>query len=196
MSYEDRTLEEFLSGIASERVAPAGGTAAAVVGAVGAALCEMVCIHTLEKGEHAAPSTDLADARDALREQRDHLLQLASADARVIDELFPTSGDDLDQSDIKRSIGVPLAIADGCLTVLDLATVVTENGTRTAVTDAGTGVFLVHSALQAALFTVRSNVGRLSDPSFIAEIEGDLTEIETDGDRAYRRALDNVEART
>jgi formiminotetrahydrofolate cyclodeaminase len=195
MNYGDQTLDEFLSGIASKRVTPAGGTATAVVGAMGATLCEMVCIHTLGNDEVGVRAADLTGVRDELRRERAHLLGLAEADARVVDDLFPTSGDEFDQSTLKQSIGVPLAIAEACLNVLRLATEVTEKGTGNAVADAGTGVVLAHSALRAAVFTARSNVERVSDPSFVAEIERRTTEIEAAADDAYDRAMEHVEAR-
>lgn len=196
MNYRDQTLDGFLSEIASERVAPAGGTATAVVGALGAALCEMVCIHTVEKDDASAKPTALADIRDDLHRQRGHLLQLADADGRLVDELFGEDSGDVEQPDVKRSIGVPLTIADACLNVLELATEVTETGTRNAVADAGTGVILTRSALRAAVFTVRSNVGLISDASFVDDVEREVAEIEKRGDEAYERAMQNVEERT
>lgn len=49
MDHVDRPVDRFLAAVASENLTPAGGTAAAVVGATGAALCEMVCIHSIER---------------------------------------------------------------------------------------------------------------------------------------------------
>jgi formiminotetrahydrofolate cyclodeaminase len=196
MQYRAQSLDGFLSGVASNRVAPAGGTATAVVGALGAALCEMVCIHTVENGDSGAAATGLADVRDDLHRQRGHLLGLADTDGRVVDELFGADSGVVDQSDVKRSIGVPLTIADACLNVLELATDVTETGTRNAVADAATGVILTRSALRAAVFTVRRNVDQVSDSSFVEDVERDVAELEKRADEASERAIRNVEERT
>jgi formiminotetrahydrofolate cyclodeaminase len=196
MNYRDQTLDEFLSEIASERVAPAGGTATAVVGAVGAALCEMVCIHTVENDDGDVETTALVEVRDDLNRQRGHLLQLADTDGRLVDDLFGADSGDVEQPEVKRSIGVPLTIADSCLNVLELATDVTETGNRNAVADAATGVILTRSALGAAVFTVRSNVDQVSDASFVEDVERDVAEIENRGENAYERAMRNVEERT
>ncbi|MFB6295243.1 MAG: cyclodeaminase/cyclohydrolase family protein [Halobacteriales archaeon] len=192
MDPSDQTLDEFLSSTASERVAPAGGTASAVVGATGAALCEMVCIHTIGNDESA--QGDVADARDELRRVRERLLDLADADARTVSDLFPAD-DGPDESTLKRSIGVPLAIADACLTVLELAATVAADGTRTAVVDAGTGVFLARSALRASVFTARSNLALVSDPSFVARIERRTAAIERDAEEASEQAMQRIEQR-
>lgn len=183
------TIDEFLARIASENVAPAGGSAAAVVGATGASLCEMVCVNTAPNGD-AGP---LADVRDELRDARRRLLDLAETDAAVIDDLFPAATSAA--SGIKRAIGVPLTIAEACLTVLDLAVDVTERGTRTTVGDAVTGVLLAHAALRASVFTVRSNLDYVSDASFVDAVERRAAEAEAGAEDAYDRAMRNVERR-
>lgn len=194
MSHRDQTVAELLSSIASGRVAPAGGSAGAIVGAIGAALCEMTCIHTVNKSRSEA--ANLAAVGDDLRRQREHLLQLADTDARVIDELFSGPDTAIDHSEIKRSVGVPLTIADACLNVLDLAIEVTESGDKNAVLDAGTGVHLAHAALRASVFTARSNLDQLSDTSFVSEVQRRVTEIADSGDESYHRALETIERRT
>lgn len=190
------TIEEFLLRIASENVSPAGGTATAVVGAIGASLCEMVCIHTVENDEYADVSTEMTAVRDELRRQRAQLLTLADADANVVDELFSTVDDGTSQSTVKRSIGIPLTVAEACENVLDLAVAVSETGTRNALADAGTGVILVRAAVRASVFTVRSNLDRVSDQSFVDHVEQRLTEIESRSDEAYERTMRRIEERS
>lgn len=189
------TIDEFLARIASEHVSPAGGTAAAVVGAIGTSLCEMVCIHTVENDEYADVAADMADLRDELRRQREHLLDLALADATVVEELFSRTADEMEQSDVKRSIGIPLTIAVACGTVLELAVEVTAKGNRNALADAGTGVFVVHAALQAAIFTVRTNTESLSDQSFVDDVTQRAAEIEVQADNAREQVMHHIEER-
>jgi hypothetical protein len=126
MTYADDSIDDFLSAVASESVTPAGGTTAAVVGATGAALCEMVCLH----------SSDVADA-DA-----DAVATLLAA--QPTDDAGATP-------EAKRATGVPLAIAEACSAVLDHAPVVTEVGSPVAVPDAVTGAVLARAAVRAAV---------------------------------------------
>ena len=188
MPLDTRALDRFLDDVASARVTPAGGTGAAVAGAVGTALCEMVCVHT------ADAAGTLADVRDDLRAERDHLRDLAAADAAVVDDLFASDGDP-GESGLKRATGVPLTTAEACLTVLELAVEVTARGTPTAVADAATGVLLVDAALRASLRTARHNLHRIEDSAFVARIEERAAEIEVRADDARDRAMGNAEAR-
>lgn len=191
MEYEtgSRPLETFCTDLAAKQVTPAGGTAGAAVAAIGTALCEMVCLHL----DSADVTTDagLAEHQGALQNQRATLFALADADAAVVDELFGTDGRP-DPETRKRAVRVPLAVAEACETVLEIAIVVTETADRPVVADAGTGAFLVHAALQNAVFTVRRNLGTIDDTSFVTETEQRAADLKAAGDRAFEATLANV----
>lgn len=183
MTFPSQTIAAFLDGIASENVTPAGGTAAAVTGATGAALCEMVCIHTIEKEGHGDAVPELRAARDELNTQREHLLRLADTDASVVDDLSGSSPPS--QAVLKRATGVPLTIAEACATVLDAAIVPTKIGTERARPDAVTGAHLVESALQSAVFTVRTNTDYIDDQNFTDQMDARVTTIAQSGENAF-----------
>jgi formiminotetrahydrofolate cyclodeaminase len=191
MDYSDRTIDELLADVASERVAPAGGTVTAIVGALGASLCEMVCLHAAGAGVEDAK---LEDARDELAAERARLLDLADADAAVVDELFGGDGGEVDQSGLKRSVGIPLTVAESALDVLELAAAVTAATDRAVVADAATGAHLARSAVRASLFTVRSNFDGIADPSFVVETERRADEVEDAAAAAFDEVLRNVGA--
>ncbi|WP_144900770.1 cyclodeaminase/cyclohydrolase family protein [Halobellus captivus] len=58
---DEAPIGTFLDDVASERVTPAGGTVVAVSAAMGAALCEMACIHTVAARGSDADDPDLTD---------------------------------------------------------------------------------------------------------------------------------------
>jgi len=192
MDDEPRPLADLLSDIASASVSPASGTAGGVVGAIGTALCEMVCIHLQEAD--VSTDADLSGLRRDLEDGRNRLLTLAEADAAVVEALFGTAGNGDEPSVRKRSVGVPLALAEACLDVLETAAVVTGAADRPVVVDAGIGAYFVDSALRAALFTVRSNLGSVDDESFRAEAERRAADLESAADRAVRLTTENAGA--
>ncbi len=191
MDYGSRPLSGFLSDIASTDVAPAGGTAAAVVGAIGTACCEMVCIH-LQRAD-VATDADLEAVRSDLEDGRARMLELGAADAEVVEALFGTSDADADRSTAKRSVGVPLSLAEACLATLESAAVVTGAAERPVVADAGTGAYFARSALQAAVFTARRNLDAVDDDAFREQSERRAAELRAAGDRAFERAMANLD---
>ncbi len=195
MDYAERSIEAFLDAVAAGQVTPAGGSATPVVGATGAALCEMVCVHTLrsEGGDAAEDSSDLATLRDEFRAQRDQLLGLADADAAAVDAVLSArEGDGAATTAAKRATGVPLRVAEVCVAVLEAASLVVEDGTPNAVPDAVTGATLAHGAVRASLFTVRTNLDGLDDASFVAKTEHRLARLDRAGGDAYEDVLARV----
>lgn len=186
MDYGSQPIGEFLSNVASQNVTPAGGTSAAIAGAIGASLCEMVCIHTVDyvEGEDA---TELTEIREDLAFQRERLLTLATADEEAVDELIDVWGEGAPQPELKRATGVPLTIAEACRNVLDLATVVTDLGNPNALPDAVIGAHLARATLDAMVFTVRCNLGQITDDAFVDEMDRRTDDLERSADRAFER---------
>jgi formiminotetrahydrofolate cyclodeaminase len=177
MTYADRPIRGLLDGIASEQVTPAGGTAAALAAALGTALCEMACLHTLGVDGYADVRAEMIERREDLGTRRERLLALADRDAAAVEDLFDADSGEADAA-AKRAAGVPLAVAEACLPVLEHAAAAVDRGNRNAVPDAVTGAFLVHSALRASVATVRSNLDRIPDESFVTEMEARTAELE------------------
>ncbi|MDG5778851.1 cyclodeaminase/cyclohydrolase family protein [Haloarculaceae archaeon H-GB2-1] len=191
MSYDSKTLSTFLSEVGSEAVTPAGGTCVAVVGAIGASLCEMTCVHTIGKDGYGDVEPELVSAADELASLRSQLLRLADSDARVVEDLLEATDEDR-QGRMKRATGVPLTIAEASLAVLESAVVVTEKGSENARPDAGSGAFLVKAALQAAVFTVRTNIAYIDDPAFVETMEQRTAEIEAAAAELFEQIESNL----
>ncbi|WP_280537774.1 cyclodeaminase/cyclohydrolase family protein [Halopenitus sp. POP-27] len=205
MTIADQPIGAFLSDVASARVTPSGGAVAAIGGAMGAALCGMVCIHTIEHGDDRAPANatetatnpgranaetsppDFIVLRNAFESRRERLLDLADADVAAVDavgEAFAADGSpDRQHEAAKRATEVPIETAATARDVLVDAIAVTEHGTRNAVPDGVTGAFLAHAAVHASVATVRANLDHLEDEPAAAFAER-ADAIEADADRS------------
>lgn len=170
MAYSTHEVGQFLDAIASSRVAPAGGSAAALTGAFGAALAEMAAHHTRAKhGETAAGSLRIAQER--LFQQRTVLLTLADEDAEAIDALFADGAGEPDQAAVSRATGIPLSIAEACVEVLEEALDIAEQVDDNVRQDLDTALSLTVGAAWAAIRTVEPNLDLLEDDDVRLELE-------------------------
>ncbi|GCF15281.1 hypothetical protein Harman_32160 [Haloarcula mannanilytica] len=196
MTFANQPLGEFLDDVASGQVTPSGGAVAAVGGAMGAALCEMVCIHTLGTDLSESEAGELREVSDALTDHRERLLDLADEDAAAVDAVgaaFETGDDTQIQAAAKRSTAVPLEAAEVCLAVLEHARTVTAKGTPVAVPDAAVGALLALAALQASVSTVRANLDMIDDESVVADLSRRADEAEAAGEAALDEAITNAD---
>ncbi|QHS17065.1 cyclodeaminase/cyclohydrolase family protein [haloarchaeon 3A1-DGR] len=205
MTIADRPIGDFLADVASARVTPSGGAVAAVGAAMGAALCEMVCIHTVgheddraatnaaetnaAQGPKDAEGTDpdFIALRSVFGDRRERLLELADADVAAVNavgEAFAADvGPDRRHEAAERATEVPIETAATARDVLTDAIAVIEHGNRNAVPDGVTGAFLAHAAVRASTATVRANLASLEDePAATFAERADA--IEADADRA------------
>ncbi|EMA10410.1 cyclodeaminase/cyclohydrolase family protein [Haloarcula marismortui] len=196
MTFADQPIGEFLDAVASEQVTPSGGAVAPVGGAMGAALCEMVCIHTVDTDGSETAADELIDVGGALADQRERLLDLADEDAAAVDAVgaaFESGDADRIQAASKRSTEVPLETAEVCLDVVKQARTVTAKGAPVAVPDATVGALLAAAALQASVSTVRANLDMLDDESVVAAMKQQASKVAAAGEAALDEAVANAE---
>lgn len=190
MNRGTQSIDQFLEAVASENVTPAAGSVTAVVGAAGASLLQMVCLHSRSADRPADVLAQLDDIGDELRARRADLLRLAEADANAVDAVLDVPDNRSGSREAKRATGVPLAIAESCLDVLTNAPFVLDQGTQNAVPDGITGVLLTHRAVQASTFIVRTNIGQIDDSAFRTTMDDRTAEIEAAADDVYRTVIE------
>lgn len=182
MAIADRTIDEFLQRVAEGRPTPGGGAVAAVGGAAGAALCEMVCRLSIDHREPGDGADTLEDLAAALSEHRATLLGLADEDVAAVRAAMDGSSDR-----DRRMLAVPLETAKEGLAVLERSGTVADLGFPPAVGDAGTGALFAHACCRAALQNVRINQAS-------TDTLDDDREITAEVDRLDRAADETLEA--
>lgn len=206
MQLSNVTLGSFLDELASASPAPGGGSAAALAGALGAALVAMVCRLTIGRKSYQDVSAELEAILPRADERRQELVQLMDADAeayqRVIAAYKLPKENDADkasravviQEALKVAAQVPLQIARACADVLTMSATVAGKGNKNAASDAGAGALLAEAGLRAAIMNVEINLGLIEDASFVQETRSQLQPLRQAGERR-QQIVDTVQAR-
>jgi methenyltetrahydrofolate cyclohydrolase len=184
------TVEEFLDGLASSAPTPGGGSAAAIMGAMGAALTSMVCNVTLGKKGQEAAAAEMHAVRAESEQLRARLTAMVAEDVAAFDGLMaayrlPKTSDEEKtrrnqaiQLSLRAATETPLACARACAEVIALSKRAGEHGYAGVISDAGVGVLAANTALRSAALNVYINAPSLKDRAFadaaVAEIESML----------------------
>ena len=178
MDMTTASCREFVEVLASNAPAPGGGGAAALVGALGTALGNMVGSLTVGKKKYAPVEEEIIALKKQCDELQRELLDQVPADAEGFVPLSKAYGipkDDPTRADVlesatKTACKVPVHIMELCCKSLDAIAVFAEKGSRLAVSDAGCGAVIVKAALQAASLNVFINTKTLRDRKAAEEL--------------------------
>lgn len=170
----DMTLEScrsFVEVLASSAPAPGGGGAAALVGAIGTALGNMVGSLTVGKKKYAAVEEEITALKARCDALQAALLDQVEADAvgfLPLAKAYGLAKDDPNRAAVLEdatitACAVPMRIMELCCQALDCVKVFAEKGSRLAVSDAGCAAVCCKAALQAASLNVFINTKSLQN---------------------------------
>ena len=171
MDFTQNTCREFVTVLASNEPVPGGGGAAALVGAIGTALGNMVGSLTVGKKKYADVEAEIIALKEQCDALQKELMDQVPADAEGFEPLSKAYGIPKDNPDrdkiledaTKVACAVPVKIMELCCQGLDAVKVFADNGSRLAVSDAGCGAVCLKAALQAASLNVYINTKSLKD---------------------------------
>jgi formiminotetrahydrofolate cyclodeaminase len=176
--FSSLSVEDFVRRLSSKEPVPGGGGAAALAGALGAALGGMVASLTAGKPKYAAVEEDIQRLMAAVYKLQSELLDLIERDAEVFSPLAEAYGmasatdeekaekERVMQACLKQAALVPLEIMEKCAETLPLLEELAAKGSVLAVSDAGCAAALSKAAMQAAWLNVRINVRLIKDEEF------------------------------
>ena len=208
MMAENETIAKFLDGLASSAPTPGGGGAAAISGAMGAALVSMVCNLTIGKKKYVEVEADLKEVLAKSESLRATLTGMIADDVAAFDAVMGAYGlpkeTDADkasrkeaiQAALKTATDVPLACCRACRQVIDLAEIVADKGNLNVISDAGVAVLSAFAGLRSAALNVYVNAKGLEDRAFaderLAELEALLGEAAALNERVYEVVKNKV----
>ena len=181
----DMTMEscrKFVEVLASDAPTPGGGGAAALVGALGTALGNMVGSLTVGKKKYAEVEAEIIALKakcDALQTELLNQVEMDEVNFLPLAKAYGIPMDDPNRDKIMAEATViacstPLKIMELCGEAIEAIKVFADKGSRLAVSDAGCGAVCVKAAMQAASLNVFINTKSLKD-RVVAEELNDKT---------------------
>lgn len=171
----DLTVRRLIERLATSDPVPGGGSAAALAGAMGAALVQMVVALSAGRPAAADHESSLAQIGAEAAAAQAALLDLAERDAAAYDAVVRARRlpRDSEQDRQTRNLRVadavvaatlaPLETARVAANVFGLAELLAPIGNRNAISDVGVAALLAATALRGAALNVEINLPSLAD---------------------------------
>ena len=173
------SCRDFAALLGSAEPAPGGGGAAALTGALGAALGEMVGSLSRGKASLEPYAQELEKAGEELERLRLELLDAIQGDAKGFLPLaaaYRISKEDPQRSAViesasQEACAVPLRIMELCVEALEPLSVMAQYGSKLARSDAGCAAALLRSALEAGGLNLLVNSRSYRDKPWAKKLE-------------------------
>ncbi|MDY6399685.1 MAG: cyclodeaminase/cyclohydrolase family protein [Synergistales bacterium] len=173
------SCENFSELLAAKISVPGGGGAAALVGALGAALCSMAGNFTLGKKKYAEFEEDIKKILTKAEKIRLRLLELVNEDAEAftpLAEAYAIPKDDPERGEILEkallnACKAPLEMIEQCAEVINLLEEMLTKGSRLLISDVGCGALLSRAAMESAAVNVFINTSSLKNRDEAISIE-------------------------
>lgn len=201
---KDDSVETYLEKLASDNATPGGGSAAAILGAQGAALIAMICNLTIGKAKYKDVEADMKAVVEKADKLRHELVGMIQDDVNAFDTVMgaygmPKETDDdkakrseAIQSALKLATDVPLKCVEACRAVIELGAVASEKGNLNVISDAGVGVLSAYAGLRSAALNVYTNAKAIKDREFAEDRLAKLEKLVGDAEAVTEKSYDIV----
>jgi formiminotetrahydrofolate cyclodeaminase len=174
----DLTVSEFLRQLAAEQPTPGGGSAAALVGALGAGLVCMVCVHTIARERYRDVDDRARRLLARAQELQGDFERATEADAAAYQSFADAQRSPRDTQGqraarsaamhqaLRNSTDVPLDVAAAAAELVGLAHIAAEIGNESLISDAAVAASLAFAAFQSARLNVELNAAGITDQAF------------------------------
>ncbi|AYO31294.1 sugar ABC transporter substrate-binding protein [Biomaibacter acetigenes] len=181
-----KSCEEFIEVLASKEPVPGGGGAAALMGAVGMALGNMVGNLTVGKEKYKDAEKEVYEIMEKARNLQDHLLKLVDEDAEVFKDVAAAykmpketeeqkkQKEEAMQKALKKACSVPLDIMKSASEAIKLQRRLADIGSKLAISDVGVGTYCLKAALLSGRLNVLINLNGITDKDFVKKTSEEM----------------------
>ena len=199
------SLKQFTEETASESPAPGGGSVAACMGALGAALGTMIANLSAHKRGWDDRWEEFSDWAEKGKQLHDRMLKLVDDDAKAFNAVMDAFAlPKKSEADIKArkeaiekatrcAIEVPLEVMRRSYDAMFVLKAMAETGNPASVSDAGVGALAARAAVEGAFLNIKINIGGVSDKSFTEQVIKEGEEIRTKAAMLEQEILGIVE---
>ncbi|MFO7789213.1 MAG: glutamate formimidoyltransferase [Bacteroidota bacterium] len=203
----DMKLSDFMWETASESPAPGGGSIAAYMGSLGAALGTMVANLSSHKRGWDERWEEFSQWAEKGKHYHDELLRLVDEDTNAFNKIMDAFGLPKKTEEDKAArtkaindatryaIEVPLKTMRVCYESMEVMKAMAEIGNPNSVSDAAVGAIAAVAGARGAHLNVRINTGGFEDKAFVDKVLKEAAEMEDKAIKLEKEILDITESK-
>lgn len=202
--FRNESMVSYLSELASDKPAPGGGSASALVGAMGAALISMVSGLTIGKKGYESVADNMKEIRGRAEQLVWKLYRQAEMDTRAYQDLSSalqmpkgTEGEKAArakavQERLKAATEVPYETGSAAASLFEILPFMMANGNRNAISDVYCAGLFLYSSVIGSMQNVKINLSLVKDQEFVDEYRRKMESLVEKASNALQELMKNM----
>ena len=179
--YLNDSIKKYLDDLSAKLPAPGGGSAAAVLAALGTSLINMVCNFTIGKEKYKSVEQDIRETLRKSENLGNRFQQLIDLDVVAFKA-----------KDSEKSLQVPLEICKLSFQAAQLCPQLSKKGNPNLITDVGCAIESLAAAFSCARINVEINLKEILEIEKKEDMMQELNKIESQLERIKNEVMSNV----
>ncbi|MEW6009320.1 MAG: cyclodeaminase/cyclohydrolase family protein [Candidatus Omnitrophota bacterium] len=168
--YINEPIKKYLDDLSAKLPAPGGGSASALVGALGCALLCMVCNFTIGKAKYKDVEREIKEILKHLKDSKQRFLQIVDLDVKAYYKVFKSrkSAQRIYQRNLINATRVPLEICELVSETYKFCPLLSKKTNKYLISDVYVAKELLKSCFKSAEFNVRINLPHIKNKNFVS----------------------------
>ena len=196
--YINEAVNKYLNDLAAKQPTPGGGSAAALAGAMGSALLEMVCNFTIGNKKYKDIEGIAADCLISARGIREKFLLLVDEDTKIYSSIcaaFKTKDEKIIDNALKEGYYISLKMCELAKAGMTIALNLAEKSNVNLITDVGCGAELLKAGFESGVFNSEINLKGIKDVSFAEKGRQVLRALKKDMSELHKKTISKTSER-
>lgn len=172
--YSQKSIEEFLNDLGSKNSIPGGGSAAALTGALNAAVISFIANLTVGKDKYKDVEVEAREILIESKELQKEMLLMIDQDSQILSKIL-SNYQKGEQKEIQlisqKAVGFSLEMAKKSVRLMRLSLEISEIGNRMLASDFEVAAYLGEAAVGSSVANVKINLKNLNNKEYKNNVE-------------------------
>lgn len=191
--YGQKTIEEFLDDLSSSNSIPGGGSAAALSGALNAAVVSFIANLTIGKEKYKEVEAEAKEILAESEELKKEMLLMIDQDSRILSDILDSykAGDQQQVKSVcQDAVEFSMDMTKKAVRLMRLSLEISEIGNRMLASDFEVAAYIGDAAVGSAIANVKINLKSLDNQEYKSNIEKEYLKLKNESSRLKEEIID------
>jgi formiminotetrahydrofolate cyclodeaminase len=191
--YSEKSIQEFLDDLSSSNSIPGGGSAAALSGALNAAVISFIANLTIDKEKYKEVEAEAKEILAESEELKKEMLLMIDQDSRILSDILDSykAGDKNKVKTVcQDAVEFSMDMTKKAVRLMRLSLEISEIGNRMLASDFEVAAYIGDAAVGSAIANIKINLKSLDDQEYKENIKSEYLKLKNESSRLKEEIIE------